>query len=143
MTPEHYERVTELFYAALEIASDERTAFLERVSDGDADLPRELESLLAAHGQGAYTEKPPEDIAAGLFLAEQDGATGETVRKTLAPHTRIDRYAIGSTNLHTGKRSPVGQQSAPHASGGCDATQRLAANQRHAPSQFGGPILIA
>ena len=88
--------------------------FLERVSDGDPR--RELESLLAAHEQGAYTEKRPEDIAAGLFLAEQDGATGGTVRKTLAPHTRIDRYAIASTNLHTGKRSPVGEQSAPHAS---------------------------
>ena len=34
---------------------------------------RELESLLAAHAAGAdYTEKPLDDIAAGMYLAEQD-----------------------------------------------------------------------
>ena len=66
MTPQQYERLTELFHAALEIAPDERAAFLDQVSDGDADLRRELESLLAAHEQrAAYTEKPPDDIAAG------------------------------------------------------------------------------
>ena len=63
MTPEQYEHLTELFHAALEIAPDERAAFLDQVADGDADLRRELESLLAAHEQrAAYTEKPPDDI---------------------------------------------------------------------------------
>ena len=68
MTPEQYEHLTELFHAALEIAPDERAAFLDQVADGDADLRRELESLLAAHEQGAHTEKPLADIAAGATL---------------------------------------------------------------------------
>src|SRR5438034_4033817 len=93
MTPQQYERLTELFHAVLEIAPDQRAAFLDQVSDGDADLRRELESLLAAHEQrAAYTEKPPDDIAAGMFLAQHDiGAAA-----SLPPNTRIDRYEIRS-----------------------------------------------
>ena len=93
MTPQQYERLTELFHAVLEIAPDQRAAFLDQVSDGDADLRRELESLLAAHEQrAAYTEKPPDDIAAGMFLAQHDiGAAA-----SLPPSTRIDRYEIRS-----------------------------------------------
>src|SRR5438552_5576638 len=93
MTAQQYERLTELFHAVLEIAPDQRAAFLDQVSDGDADLRRELESLLAAHEQrAAYTEKPPDDIAAGMFLAQHDiGAAA-----SLPPNTRIDRYEIRS-----------------------------------------------
>src|SRR5438477_1569214 len=95
MTPQQYERLTELFHAVLEIAPDQRAAFLDQVSDGDADLRRELESLLAAHEQrAAYTEKPPDDIAAGLYLAQQDNSAAGAA--SLAPHTRIDRYEIRS-----------------------------------------------
>src|SRR6266567_4106285 len=93
MTPQQYERLTELFHAVLEVAPDQRAAFLEELSDGDADLRRELESLLAAHGQrAAYTEKPPDDIAAGMLLAQHDiGAAA-----SLPPNTRLDRYEIRS-----------------------------------------------
>src|SRR6267142_1084655 len=95
MTPEQYVRLTELFHAALEIAPDERAAFLGQVCDGDAEVRRELESLLAAHEQrAAYTEKPPEDIAAGLYLAQQNSSAAGAA--SLAPHTRIDRYEIRS-----------------------------------------------
>src|SRR5205085_9821428 len=71
----------------------ERAALLDQVTDGDTDLRRELESLLAAHEQrAAYTEKPPDDIAAGMFLAQHDiGAAA-----SLPPNTRIDRYEIRS-----------------------------------------------
>ena len=93
MTPQQYERLTELFHAALEIAPDERAAFLDQVSDGDAELRRELESLLAAHEQGAHTEKPPDDIAAG-YMAQQDGSSASV--PSLAPNTRLDRYEIRS-----------------------------------------------
>ena len=97
MTPQQYERLTELFHAALEIAPDERAAFLDQVSDGDADLRRELESLLAAHEQrAAYTEKPPEDIAAGMYLAQQDNGAAAAPPPSLAPNTRLDRYEIRS-----------------------------------------------
>jgi serine/threonine protein kinase/Flp pilus assembly protein TadD len=95
MTPQQYERLTELFHAALEIAPDERAAFLDRVSEGDAELRRELESLLIAHEQRAgYAEKPPDDIAAGMYLAQKDN--GGAAAASLPPNTRIDRYEIRS-----------------------------------------------
>src|SRR3989442_4439387 len=98
MTPQEYENLTELFNAALEMASGEREAFLDQVSDGDVELRRELESLLAAHDErAAYTQMPPADIAAGLYQAQQDrGANGAARANALAPHTRIDRYEIRS-----------------------------------------------
>ena len=94
MTPQEYERLTELFNSALEIAPDARAAFVDQVSDGDADLRRELESLLAAHEQrAAYTEKPPEDIAAA-YLVQQRGSSASV--PSLAPNTRLDHYEICS-----------------------------------------------
>jgi serine/threonine-protein kinase len=100
MTPPQYERLTELFHAALEIAPDERAAVLDQVCDGDADLRRELESLLAAHEQrAAYTQKPPDDIAAGMYLAQQDNGQQDNDAAgaaSLAANTRIDRYEIRS-----------------------------------------------
>src|SRR6266576_3105814 len=95
MTPQQYERLLELFHAALEIAPDERAAFLDQVSDGDADLRRELESLLAAHQQrAAYTEKPPYDLAAGMYLAQHENSAAGAA--SLTANTRIDRYEIRS-----------------------------------------------
>src|SRR6266849_3392623 len=95
MTPQQYEHLTELFHAVLEVMPDKRASFFDQVCDGDADLRRELESLLAAHQQrAAYSQMPPEDIAAGLYRAQQDNAAAATA--SLAPHTRIDRYEIRS-----------------------------------------------
>src|SRR5688572_10025411 len=93
MTPQQYEQLTALFHAAVETAPDERAAFLDRVSDRNADLRRELESLLAAHEQGAFTETPPDDIAAGYLAQQGDSASGVP---SLSPDTRLDRYEIRS-----------------------------------------------
>jgi len=95
MTREQYEHLTKLFHAILEIAPEQRAAFLDRVTDGDGELRRELESLLAAHDERAgYTQKPPDDIAAGMYLAQQDNSGAAAA--SLPPNTRIDRYEIRS-----------------------------------------------
>src|SRR2546430_7881876 len=93
MTPQQYERLAELFHAALEIAPDERAAFLDQVSDGDVDVRRELESLLDSHEQGTFAETPPDNIAAG-YLAQEVG--GPTTVPALAANTRLDHYEIRS-----------------------------------------------
>jgi serine/threonine protein kinase/Tol biopolymer transport system component len=92
MTPEQYARLTELFHAAMEVAPDQRAAFLDAAGERDGELRRELESLLAAQGV-AFTEKPPDDIAAA-YLERQGG--GSTHIPSLAPKTRVDRYEIRS-----------------------------------------------
>lgn len=92
MTPQQYERLTELFNAALEIASTEREIFLDHVSESDAELRDELEALLAAEAV-ALTGKPLDDIAAG-YLA-QIGASSASL-PLLTPNTRLDHYEIRS-----------------------------------------------
>ena len=60
MTPEQYEKVGQLFHAALELPPDRRSAFLSGACDADAGLRHEVESLLLAHDQaGDFVEGPP------------------------------------------------------------------------------------
>ena len=49
MTPERHRQVGEIYHAALAVAPEERTAFLEKASGSDAELLREVQSLLTAH----------------------------------------------------------------------------------------------
>jgi len=59
MTPERHRQIGELYHAALALAPEERTAFLESVCVGDVDLMREVQSLLIAHGQaGSFIATP-------------------------------------------------------------------------------------
>ena len=59
MTPERHRQVGELYHAALAVAPEERTTFLEKVSGNDADLLSEVQSLLTAHGHaGSFIAAP-------------------------------------------------------------------------------------
>jgi hypothetical protein len=59
MTPERHRQVGELYHAALAVAPEERTAFLEKASGNDADLLSEVQSLLTAHGHaGSFIAAP-------------------------------------------------------------------------------------
>jgi serine/threonine-protein kinase len=49
MRPEHWERIKELFEAALDRAEPERSSFLAQACVGDETLRQEVESLLSAH----------------------------------------------------------------------------------------------
>jgi predicted ATPase len=57
MSPQLFQRVREIYHAALDRPSDERSSFLEQACSGDAALQREVRSLLNA------------DAEAGTFLA--------------------------------------------------------------------------
>ncbi len=48
MTPERWEQIGQLYEQARELALGERIAFLDRACAGDAELRRQVESLLAA-----------------------------------------------------------------------------------------------
>jgi tetratricopeptide (TPR) repeat protein len=95
MTPEQYERLAEMFHAVMEVAPQDRAVFLKQISDGDADLQHQLESLLAAYQQHkAQTQKSPDDIAAAIFLAHGEGSGASAA--SLVPNTRLAHYEIRS-----------------------------------------------
>ena len=73
MTPEQLQQIEEVFYRALELAPDERAAFLDEACDGDARLRREVESLLAEEtGSTAPFASLISDVADSIAKAQED-----------------------------------------------------------------------
>ncbi len=74
-TPNRWTRVEELFHAALEQAPEHRAGFLSLTCDADAELRREVESLLAQHGAGDSLFERPALAHAGLPAGPAAGAS--------------------------------------------------------------------
>jgi predicted ATPase/serine/threonine protein kinase len=73
MTPERYEKVGQLFHAALELPRENRAAFLSGACAGDPELRREVESLVAAHDQaGDFVARPPTDVVANWLVRREE-----------------------------------------------------------------------
>ena len=80
MNAEEYEKVGQLFHAALELPPEGRSGFLRTACASDEGLRQQVESLLAAHEQaGDFASTPAMDVAA-RWLARQDDAPGVTGR---------------------------------------------------------------
>jgi serine/threonine protein kinase len=80
MTPERYRQIGELFHAALEVDAGERAAFLERACASDAELRREVESLINSNDQAAdFIASPALAVAAELLADDADALTGQTI----------------------------------------------------------------
>ncbi len=60
MKPERWQRIDEIFHAALQHKPDERKAFIERACRGDEELRRELESLLVEEQGRTSSLKNPQ-----------------------------------------------------------------------------------
>ncbi len=72
LTAERWKKIKELFLAALEREADERTGFLDEVCNGDDDLRREVESLLAEHDQpDNLIDRPAFEITADLLVTDE------------------------------------------------------------------------
>src|SRR5262245_28785585 len=80
MTPERWQRVDEIFQAAIELKADERPAFVESACAGDEELRREVESLITSDEQGlSLVEESVFQMAAGLLAAgEPELAEGQS-----------------------------------------------------------------
>ncbi|HYN86757.1 MAG TPA: serine/threonine-protein kinase, partial [Pyrinomonadaceae bacterium] len=91
MTPERWQRIKEVFGAALDRpAGAERAAWLERECGADSGLRAEVESLLAAHEQDDdFLSAPAAQLAARLI-------TGDDA-SSLQPGQTIASYRILST----------------------------------------------
>jgi eukaryotic-like serine/threonine-protein kinase len=81
MTPERYQRISELYHAALEFEAEERAAFLDQSCAGDDALRREIESLIASDQQAAdFIAAPALTVAARLLAtSETDAMIGQMV----------------------------------------------------------------
>jgi serine/threonine protein kinase/tetratricopeptide (TPR) repeat protein len=74
MTPERWQRIKELFLAALEREPGERAAFIDAACAGDAETRAEVASLVAAHERdGEFIDAPAAVMAARLAAEEQGG----------------------------------------------------------------------
>ncbi len=68
--PTRFAHIEELFHAALELAGDERGAYLDRVCGADPNLRREVDALLAADEEAeAFLGHEQRDALAGGFTA--------------------------------------------------------------------------
>src|SRR5947207_9164981 len=82
MKPEHWQKLDELFHAALELDGEARAAFLAKARDSEAELGRELESMLAHHHEAkSCMESPAYAVEAEAIVAHDDSSTliGKTV----------------------------------------------------------------
>jgi eukaryotic-like serine/threonine-protein kinase len=72
MRAERWQQIEDLYHAALERSPAERSAFIAEACDGDEELRREVESLLASHdGASQFIEEPAAEAAARLIADDQ------------------------------------------------------------------------
>ncbi len=72
MTPERYKQIGKLFDEALELAPEQRAAWLDQVCRADSGLRREVETLLANQVESEeFLARPAMDIAAALLAKSQ------------------------------------------------------------------------
>jgi len=99
MNPERWQEIERLYDAALELASGERAAFLEKACAGDEALRKEVDALLASRsGIDRFMENPAMEVAARALAQDQEqvplaGMIGRSVA-----HYRIVRQ-IGSGGM--------------------------------------------
>ena len=103
MTPERWQRVSELYEAVLDRPAGEREAFLADLCGADTGLRREVESLLAQDDRRSPLDRPvwvPEDLLAEGpdHTAGTSGAagynSGSPQRMRLAAGTHLGPYEI-------------------------------------------------
>ena len=81
MSSERWQKIDQLFHAALDREPGERAAFLLQACVGDDSLQKEVESLISSHEQSeSFIERPAADVAADLLAgAEAQLTPGQSV----------------------------------------------------------------
>ena len=88
MTPERWKRIDDLVERALELAPAQRPAFLDSACGGEADLRREVESLIGYQPQASTFLQSPAIQEAAVLMADAQvaGIEGRTIS-----HYRLTR----------------------------------------------------
>jgi serine/threonine protein kinase len=92
MTPERWQRIKELFHAALARGPVERAAYLDGACDGDLSLKAEIESLIASHED---SEDFLETTTADPDGESQAEVCEPLVGKSIGPYSILSRLGSG------------------------------------------------
>ena len=77
MTPDRWKEITRIWDAALEVAETERPVFLREACQGDEELRREVESLLAYDQQAQqFIDQPALQLTAEKLAADPPSLVG-------------------------------------------------------------------
>ncbi len=80
MNAEQYQRVGQLYHAALDLPREDRSPFLEGACGGDDELRRQVESLLRAHDEaGDFIATPAMKVAAQWIAADENAENAGTL----------------------------------------------------------------
>jgi serine/threonine protein kinase len=105
MTPDRWQKVKEIFQAALDRAAGERSAFLSEACGVDEALRREVESLLASHEKdGSFIDSPIYEAAAELIVNEKAELKPGQVAGSYEIVSFISRGGMGEVYLAQDKR---------------------------------------
>src|SRR5438552_12990436 len=80
MPDQYWEDLKEIFHAALALPPRERSAYLEKASDGDASLRAAVEALLKSHEEtNNFVDSPAYQAAAEMLADGREFGTGRLV----------------------------------------------------------------
>src|SRR5262245_17574632 len=116
-TPERYQRATELFHAALELAPDAREGFLVKACVDDFDILAAVKSMITAHERAhGFTGQLAAKIESAIIGREKTGdqndfATGPLTLLASTDPPATDRYTSfpGQSIAHYKILSPLGK----------------------------------
>ena len=78
MTPQSWQRVKEIFHEALALTPADRSAFVAEAARENAELIKEVESLIRAHEQsGQFIDAPAYEIAADMLSSDGELMVGQ------------------------------------------------------------------
>src|SRR5437773_3897042 len=91
---ERWQTVKKILQPALELTSSERAPFLDRECGGDAELRREVESLIAAHSEASGRfESPAVEVMAATIAGES--TNGGMIGRSLGHYKIVEKLGAG------------------------------------------------
>jgi predicted Ser/Thr protein kinase len=97
VTAVRWRQINELFHRALEREPDAREAFIDRAAGGDAELAREVRSLLTSHERaGGFLDDPAWGVGADLLMDDHDSSL---VGRRIGPYRVVDEIGRGGMGV--------------------------------------------